>query len=90
MSKYLIERTFSVRDLSTGKQVETRQLHYIGWPDHGTPSGESIEDFKMLMDEFVRFMVLEKKQKALVHCSAGIGRTGTSIALMTMIVNILA
>lgn len=90
ISKYLIERIFEVTDLTTGKKVETRQLHYVGWPDHGVPTKDSLEEFKLLLDDFIKFIVFEKERKAIVHCSAGIGRTGTTIALMTMIVNVYA
>lgn len=90
MSKYLIERKFKVTDLTTGESLNTTQLHYIGWPDHGVPSGDSSQEFKYLLDHFIRFMVEKPGEKAIVHCSAGIGRTGTTIALMTMILNIYA
>lgn len=66
-------------------------MHFIGWPDHGVPKGESIEDFNLLIGEFISMILnSEKEEKAIVHCSAGIGRTGTTIALLHLIINICA
>ena len=68
-----------------------RQLHYIGWPDHGVPTGDSINDFNLLLGEFVTMILnSEKDEKAIVHCSAGIGRTGTTIALLHLMINTCA
>ena len=56
------------------------QFHYIGWPDFGAPATtHSI----IVLAKAVRKIVAAKKRnvKILVHCSAGVGRTGTFIAL---------
>ena len=56
------------------------QYHYIGWPDFGAPTEvESI----IVLAKAVRKLVAENKtnSKIVVHCSAGVGRTGTFIAL---------
>ncbi|KAK3090887.1 hypothetical protein FSP39_015473 [Pinctada imbricata] len=53
------------------------QFHYTTWPDHGTPD-------PFLLVSFHRRVTCWKVQRhgpVLVHCSAGIGRTGTFIAL---------
>ena len=67
------------------------QLHYTGWPDHGVPSGSSMDAFKQMLD-MLTIMTLDSKEneKVIVHCSAGIGRTGTTIAISNMIISIWA
>ena len=65
---------------------EIRQLHFTGWPDHGVPSNQSLESF-MQMWEIFTYMLLtsDPTEKVIVHCSAGIGRTGTTIGLAHLI-----
>eukprot|EP01090_Pellita_catalonica_P007515 TRINITY_DN18101_c0_g1_i1.p1 TRINITY_DN18101_c0_g1~~TRINITY_DN18101_c0_g1_i1.p1 ORF type:complete len:362 (-),score=13.39 TRINITY_DN18101_c0_g1_i1:19-1104(-) len=76
----IIERTFQVVNTITGKQRCVLQVHYTGWPDFGTPS--SLHEFKELiryMDDFASTPT-QQKSPILVHCSAGVGRSGTLIA----------
>ena len=63
--------------------LQVTHFHYTTWPDHGVPQ------FATSLLSFVR-----RVQKAhdkgkgvplLVHCSAGVGRTGTFIALDTLL-----
>lgn len=90
LSPTLTLRKFIVDDEFTGtKQREVRQLHYTGWPDHGVPTGEkNMESFKLLMDYFLLTILSSAQdERIVVHCSAGIGRTGTTIGLAHMILN---
>ncbi|XP_027753905.1 receptor-type tyrosine-protein phosphatase V-like isoform X2 [Empidonax traillii] len=55
-------------------------LHYTAWPDHGIPeSTASIMTFRELVREHIQST--KDAGPTLVHCSAGVGRTGTFIAL---------
>ena len=65
-----------------------QQLHYTGWPDHGVPSGATMDSFSQMLDLFViHLLSSDPSEKSIVHCSAGIGRTGTTIGLAHMLVN---
>ncbi|XP_061179773.1 receptor-type tyrosine-protein phosphatase epsilon-like isoform X3 [Saccostrea echinata] len=54
------------------------QFHYTQWPDHGVPDPVSLAVFQKHVR---RIQENYEDSPLLVHCSAGIGRTGTFIAL---------
>jgi len=55
----------------------------MGWPDHGVPEGKAVLDFELMLNYFIEWTLKSaRNEKAIVHCSAGIGRTGTTISLM--------
>ncbi|CAO4368232.1 unnamed protein product [Caenorhabditis nigoni] len=70
---YTIEYKNSLKPEQPPKSLKL--LQYIGWPDHGSP----IEPEPAL--EIVSFMNQFEDGNVLVHCHAGIGRTGTLVAL---------
>jgi len=59
-----------------GKETTITHLLYFGWPDHSVP--ESVPTFRE-----VRTLVHKicEKKPIVLHCSAGIGRTGTFAAI---------
>ncbi|XP_075442068.1 tyrosine-protein phosphatase non-receptor type 3 isoform X2 [Ascaphus truei] len=74
-----IFREMIVTNIETGEEFPVTHLQYVAWPDHGVPDDSS--DFL----EFVK-CVRQKRvenQPALVHCSAGIGRTGVLVTMET-------
>nr|XP_022306525.1 receptor-type tyrosine-protein phosphatase alpha-like isoform X1 [Crassostrea virginica] len=72
-------RRFSVQQNNSDKRTIT-QFHYTAWPDHGTPEELGLVQFHRA--------VTKKYQTGglmLVHCSAGVGRTGTFIGLDSLL-----
>uniref|UniRef100_A0A3B5B4H5 Tyrosine-protein phosphatase n=1 Tax=Stegastes partitus TaxID=144197 RepID=A0A3B5B4H5_9TELE len=72
---------FLVREMSlTEQQRELTQIQYLAWPDHGVPDDST---------DFLDFVALVRTKRAgqdhpmVVHCSAGIGRTGVLITMET-------
>ena len=61
--------------------LSVTQYHFIGWPDHGVPK------FATSLIEFIRCVRNSSVTSGpiLVHCSAGVGRTGTYITLDAML-----
>jgi len=54
--------------------------HYLKWPDHGIPSGT--KDALLFLEKVDYLKNLTKTDAPiLLHCSAGIGRTGTFCAI---------
>jgi protein tyrosine phosphatase len=77
----IITRIFLLKN-SREKESEPREIYhfqYTGWPDHGSP-GHS-QDFLRLMNLVDNAVVKNELDKngglICIHCSAGIGRTGT-------------
>uniref|UniRef100_A0A3Q3W1C4 protein-tyrosine-phosphatase n=1 Tax=Mola mola TaxID=94237 RepID=A0A3Q3W1C4_MOLML len=57
-----------------------RHFHYTVWPDHGVPeSPQSLIQFVRTVRDYVDRS--PNTGPTVVHCSAGVGRTGTFIAL---------
>ncbi|KAF8358935.1 hypothetical protein PRIPAC_93930, partial [Pristionchus pacificus] len=70
------ERLMTVTNLTITDGAETHELEHIiwnNWPDRGVPA-DTLTCFKLLER-------LKKLSPTVIHCSAGIGRTGTIVGL---------
>jgi len=66
------------------------QLHYLGWPDFGVPvSSRPIRDLAHLTDLYRNYAShhLKLNGPCIVHCSAGVGRTGSFMGMMCVMEN---
>ncbi|XP_053560722.1 receptor-type tyrosine-protein phosphatase O [Bombina bombina] len=73
-------RHFNLHHIEGSKVRTVCQMHYTAWPDHGVPkTPESLITFAELVREQVQS--LNDSGPTVVHCSAGVGRSGTFIAL---------
>jgi len=66
-----------------GQKHEKKIWHLLfeGWPDFGVPDGEDKIAMLKLIDLSAKLNTAGPESPRVVHCSAGVGRTGTFIAL---------
>uniref|UniRef100_A0A9L0S6B8 Band 4.1-like protein 5 n=1 Tax=Equus caballus TaxID=9796 RepID=A0A9L0S6B8_HORSE len=72
-------REMLVTNTETGEEHTVTHLQYVAWPDHGVPDDPS--DFLEFVN-YVRSLRVDG-EPVLVHCSAGIGRTGVLVTMET-------
>ncbi|XP_042329713.1 receptor-type tyrosine-protein phosphatase H [Sceloporus undulatus] len=77
-------RDFSIKRMNESEVRLAKHYHYTSWPDHGVPhTTNAVLHFRDLVRGHMEEH--EGSGPALVHCSAGVGRTGTFIALDSML-----
>ncbi|XP_008329734.1 tyrosine-protein phosphatase non-receptor type 2 [Cynoglossus semilaevis] len=82
---YYTTRVLELQNMNTGEKREIYHFHYTTWPDFGVPESPA---------SFLNFLYKVRESKALsvdhgpavVHCSAGIGRSGTFSLVDTCLV----
>jgi len=85
VEKGVVERHFELAD-DQNRTRSIQQLQFVNWPDHGVPNDPSdFVDFVMRVNSIKNE---EPQSPTLVHCSAGVGRTGVTIMSDTAIENI--
>jgi protein tyrosine phosphatase len=68
--------------IGSSERREVRQLQFTAWPDHGVP--EHPAPFLMFLKR-VKALNSADAGPIIVHCSAGVGRTGCFIVIDSMI-----
>ncbi|XP_034542618.1 tenascin-X-like isoform X4 [Notolabrus celidotus] len=80
-------RDFDIKNVKTAETRTVRHFHFTAWPDHGVPeTTELLISFRHLVREHMDQN--PRNSPTVVHCSAGVGRTGTFIAIDHLIIQI--
>ncbi|XP_060679854.1 tyrosine-protein phosphatase non-receptor type 2-like isoform X1 [Hemiscyllium ocellatum] len=85
VKSYYTVRQLQLQRISTGETREILHFHYTTWPDFGVPESPA---------SFLNFLLKVRESgslscdcgPAVVHCSAGIGRSGTFALVDTCLV----
>ena len=78
--QYLIREILLTDNLSKNNR-KVYQVHFTGWPDHGVPDTKNGKIFEVFI-EMIKFVDEKRGNRPIVvHCSAGVGRTGTFISM---------
>lgn len=79
---YLV-RSFYLKNLQTSETRTVTQFHFLSWPDLNVPSTpKPLLEFRRKVNKCFR----GRASPVVVHCSGGVGRTGTYI-LIDMVLN---
>lgn len=73
-------REFLLKSSQTGEERQVSHMQYLAWPDHGVP--DDCSDFLGFCQK-VRQARSGTAEPVVVHCSAGIGRTGVLVLMET-------
>lgn len=85
--KKFVIREFNIMNKESKEKKCVKQIHFIEWPDHNVPDiDESFDSFVEIIN-----LVLENNgnKPVVVHCSAGVGRTGTFVSMYNLYFNIM-
>ena len=74
-----ITRMFEVE--CNEEHLQIKHFHFTAWPDHDVPT---LYDELLFFVGTVQDTMMPSKAPILVHCSAGVGRTGTFITLFNL------
>lgn len=75
MNGYIL-RKIKLFNKSLKKERIINQIHYISWPDHGIPKSEGNNVFDIFLEMIKRVDIFRDNKPIIIHCSAGVGRTG--------------
>lgn len=77
-----ISRTSGKKAVQVGELRKVVQYHFTAWPDFGVP--DEVDSMLKFVSK-IRSQAEDDHGPMVIHCSAGVGRTGTFIAIDVML-----
>lgn len=83
-ASYLIQRNQDSKDAEENaiNMQAIKRIHFQSWPD---TKGLQAEDINYLIQQIRHFQSQTSQGKLLIHCRAGVGRTGTLITCLSLL-----
>lgn len=80
----IYDNSITIRKIKINNEFEVEQVHITAWPDHSVPEPSHSNDIiNFSLSKIDHYHSLNSS--VIVHCSAGVGRTGTLIAIYNII-----
>ena len=83
----IIQRWFVAKNKKTDEDRLIKHVHYENWPDRSTPDPKLFAKLLEILDEkspTLNFSTKKRRSPMLVHCKAGLGRSGTFVLAHTL------
>ena len=75
---------FIRRKFLVDNSLEVEHIQILNWPDHSIPTQGAFDTIQFSIDTINAYLI-SKRLPVLIHCSAGVGRTGTFISIFNII-----
>lgn len=80
IGKIFVKRRLRIEDVESGETYEIIHFHFVSWSDFGVPSKvEYLETLLNVMNNCCKEEEASKMGPIVVHCSAGVGRSGVFV-----------
>lgn len=81
LTNHNLSHLFNCCCFQTNTDRKIKHMQYTAWPDHGVP--DSPTQFLIFTDKVMECRGEDINSPIIVHCSAGIGRTGVLVLMET-------
>lgn len=77
----IVAENITKKNPVTGQKDNIYSMNYTAWPDHGVVS---VGELRNIVDYMGKLQEVAGSEKMVVHCTAGVGRTGTVMSAFAL------